>query len=93
MRRSVSDDQEMYRVAVERYKKIPNPEYKAGANQPYYITTAETYIRHLGPYSKLGTAKGILTGETWDTYENRMKWDAVGGWIEKAEITWTGVEL
>ena len=53
-----------------------------------------TWTRCYGPYSKLGTAKGILKKELdslllWATDAEREK---IGGWIEKSATEWRRVE-
>ena len=94
MRRMVGDGQDVYRVVVVRKKKIVNPKYRQGySDQSYYLLLDETYETQYGPYNELGTAKRILTRESYDRSENRFQWDAVGGRIEKATTTWTKVEL
>lgn len=45
-----------------------------------------------GPYSKLGTAKGILAKELASARRFRDNPDSVEGWIERSSVTWERVE-
>jgi hypothetical protein len=94
MRRSVTTGQPMYRVVVERFEKIKNRDYVQGSGSLYWILTDRVLQSEYGPYATLGTAKGVLTRETVDTWdEGKLKWGVQGGWIELAEIAWKKVDL
>lgn len=94
MRRAVTTDQPMYRVVVEVFGRVRNPDYVQGEGRPYWVLTEELHENEYGPYQNLGTAKGVLTRETVDTWdEGKLKWGVKGGRIEQAEIKWKKVEL
>lgn len=94
MRRAVTTGQPMYRVVVEVFGRVRNPDYVQGEGRPYWLLTEELRKNEYGPYPNLGTAKGVLTGETVDTWrDGQLKWGVKGGWIEQAEITWKKVDL
>ncbi len=92
MRRMVGEGQEIFRVVVERYHVERNPAWKPGSSLPLLTLLDSTHLQHFGPYNSLGTAKGVLTRETRDAYEG-LRHGVAGGWIEKAEISWTKVDL
>jgi len=90
----VGEGQDVYRVVVVRYRTKQNPEYVQGEGKPYYLLLDETYETEYGPYNSLGTAKGILTRETVDTWnDGQLRWGVVGGRVEKASTTWERVDL
>lgn len=94
MRRAVSDGQPIYRVVVASYKRKPNPDYVQGSVRQYWVLTDEITETAYGPYNNLGTAKGILTRETIDTWKDgQLKWGVVGGRVEKANTVWEEVDL
>lgn len=94
MRRMVGDNQDVFRVIVVTRKWKVNPEYVQGGTERYYVLLDETVETAYGPYNSIGTAKGILTRETIDHFNGgSLRWGVVGGRIEKAETTWTKVEL
>ena len=94
MRRMVSNGQDVYRVVIVRRVQEKNPEYVQGTGMPYWILLDETYETEYGPYNTIGAAKGILTRETVDTWNDGvLKWGVVGGRIEKANTTWEKVDL
>lgn len=83
----------MFRVVVVKHERVRNPDYVSGTGTPYWILTHEQYTTQFGPYGTLGTAKSILTKETWDTLDNRLRFGVVEGWIEEATTTWKKVDL
>lgn len=94
MRQMVSDDQDLYRVVVQQYKKKVNPEYVQGGRADYWVLGDEVDEYAYGPYNTIGTAKAQLTRETIDTRnDGALRWGVAGGWIEKAETTWAKVGL
>ena len=100
-RGTVGDGQDAFRVVVRRKKKIVNPEYQQGAGKPYLILSDEEYVEHYGPYPRLGTARGVETGEAftgdwadgfWNPRAERA-WDTVDSWVEQIEeIKWKRVK-
>ena len=94
MRRMVGTGQDVFRVVVVRRVQKKNPDYVQGEDAPCWIWLDETYETEYGPYNSLGTAKGILTRETVDTWnDGTLKWGVVSGRVEKATTTWEKVDL
>lgn len=98
-RRMISDDQEVYRVVVRRRKSVCNPDWIPGELDLYTLTDEE-YDTSYGPYSKVGTAKGVQAHEAYKSAHaaksgkarTDYQWDVVDTWIEKAvEIAWERV--
>lgn len=94
MRRMVGNNQDVYRVVVVARERKVNPEYVQGEGKPYWLLLDKTNEFEYGPYNSLGAAKGVLTRETVDTWnDGQLKWGVVGGRIEKANTTWEKVDL
>lgn len=94
MRRMVTDGSQMFRVVVEQYERKKNPKYVQGGQEPYWLLTDKISEVQYGPYNSLGTAKGVLTRETINTWDDgKLKWGVAGGRIEKATTVWEKVEL
>lgn len=94
MRRMVGDGIDVYRVVVVQKKRAKNPDYVQGEGGQYWVLTDEEYSTEYGPYNSLGAAKGVLTRETVDTWnDGSLKWGVVGGRIEKADTVWRKVDL
>ena len=90
-RRSVADDQPMYRVVVVRRARRDNPDWERGnIDTPRFLWDGAEYTTTYGPYNSPGTARGQLTHHTTDSWGNAPQ-DIVSGHIEQAAITWKRV--
>lgn len=88
----VPDGVEVYRAVIVRYKKVENPAYRQGGDEPYYLMTTDTFKSEYGPYS-LSAAKGVVTRETVDRYSaTERRPDVADAWVERANVTWERID-
>lgn len=90
-RRSVDKDAPMFRVIVRRKTARMNPDWVRGEFvQPYWVYDGPEYNDYYGPYSSVGTARGVLTQKTLNSLHEPQP-GVVNGWIERATVTWERV--
>ena len=94
-RRSMGDDQEVYRVVVRRKVKERNPDWEPG--QPWTILADGEYDTVYGPYATIGAARNVESHEAYKPGcvaksgkpRAEFQWDVVDSWIERVvEIKW-----
>lgn len=90
-RRLVDEDAELYRAVVVTRRMERNPDWVPGKGLDWWVPTDGTTTNYYGPYSKLGTARGVRTQETTD-YMGETLPSVVSSHIEKATVTWSVVD-
>lgn len=94
MRTMAAEGKEMYRVVIVRKEMRNNPEWVTGednGDKPYWLYDGPEFESAYGPYNAIGTARGILSRETWNFDHTGLQPGVVGGHVEKATTTWTAV--